>query len=245
MSVLTSDLILAAYLEFNYIAAGEPLPDEDALFGLQKANLILDEWTTDENYVFNRAVQLFNYTANHQPTLIGPTAVNPDITLAGPRVTEVESAGWMLNGVKVPLDVYDDDAWAAVSIKTQTAVSPIALYFSPTVPNGSIYLWPIPTTSSQLELMMWNMLDQIPDLTTQLDLAPGYQMALTMTLAEMLESSIFKTSTPALVANANRARLKIQSRNVESPRAGTRDSGMPGGRASGWNFRTGSFRRNL
>lgn len=239
MSVSILDLIAAAYLEFNYVAAGEPVPDEDAVFALDKANLVLDEWGADEFYIYNTTIQQFNYTANHQPTLIGATAIAPDFPLPGPRPASIRDAGWMLGNVRIPLDVVDDDAWAATSIKTQTAVTPMKLYYSPSVPNGSIFLWPIPTSSSQIELEMMNILQQIPDLNTKLDLAPGYQNALTLTLAETLESSLGFSPTVSLVGRANKARLSIQQRNVSSPRTGTRDSGMPGGKSSSWNFRTG------
>jgi hypothetical protein len=243
MSIAILDLIAAAYLEFNFIAAGEPVPDEDAVFALNKMNLILDEWAGDEFYVYNTTIQLFNYTANHQPTLIGPTAVAPDFVLPGPRPVGIRDAGWMLGTVRVPLDILDDDGWSSTSIKTQKAVTPLKLYYTPNVPNGSIFLWPIPTTSSQVELEMENLLQQVADLNTQLDLPTGYQAAMTLTLAETLEHSLGFPPTPGLVAGANRARLKIQQRNVESPRSGTRDVGMPGGKATSWNFRTGPYRR--
>jgi hypothetical protein len=129
----------------------------------------------------------------------------------------------MLGTVRIPLDILDDDGWSSTSIKTQKAVTPLKLYYTPNVPNGSIFLWPIPTTSSQVELEMENLLQQIADLNTQLDLPTGYQAAMTLTLAETLEHSLGFPPTPGVVAGANRARLKIQQRKVESPRSGTRE----------------------
>lgn len=243
MSIAVLDLITAAYLEFNFLAAGEPLQDEDAVFGLQKMNLILDEWSVDEFYVFNKIIQNFNYVANHQPTLIGPTAQAPDFFLAGPRPVEIEDAGWLLGGTRIPVEVIDDSQWAGTSQKNLTAVTPMKLYYSPNVPNGSIFLWPTPTSSGQLELELWSIMQQIASLQSNLDLANGYQAAMTLTLAESLEHSLGFPPTAGLVMGANRARLKVQSKNVESPRSGTRDSGMPGGKASSWNFRTGPIRR--
>ncbi|SRR6266550_168973 len=240
--MITSDLVTLAYQEANMISAEEVLSNDDAQFGLNKLNGILDEWSTDKFYVYNVDTNRYQITPNHQPHLIGPGLIAPDFA-AAQRPMRIENASVILTGQDVgsPIGIQDDDWWAMQALKSQKATIPTDLYYSPNVPNGQIFLWPIPTVANLLELQIWVLVSQIANLQVNLVLAPGYQNAMTLTLAEGLESSLGFPPTASLISRAQRARTKVQSANVTSPRMGTSDSGVPRGGKTlpSYNFRIG------
>lgn len=239
-----ADLITAALQEINVCAAGVAPSAADMAFGVSKLNLIFDTWATDEFYVYNKDFNIFPITPNHQPHLIGPGLTAPDYA-AVQRPVKIAAANLVLTNsvpnVNIPLGIRDDDWWADQRIKTLTGTNPTDLYYSPAVPNGQIFLWPIPTVAYNLELETWALLSQVANSAATLTLPPGYQAALTYSLAESWPGV---PPDPVLILRAKTARLAIQGSNVASPRMGSVDSGLPsGGKSrSTWNFRTGSYR---
>lgn len=244
MPIIVADLITAALQEINVSAAGETPSAEEMALGVSKFNLILDTWATDEFYVWNKDFNIFPITPNHQPHLIGPGLTAPDYA-AVQRPMKIEAANLVLTNsvpnVSIPLGIRDDDWWAQEHIKTLTGTNPTDLYYSPAVPNGQIFLWPVPTVAYNLELEIWTLLSQVSSSAATLTLPPGYQSALTYSLAETWPGI---PPDPLLIGRAKNARLAIQGVNVASPRMGTVDSGVPTGAKarSTWNFRTGSYR---
>lgn len=240
--MLTSDLITAALQEINVCPAGDTPSAEDMAFGLNKLNLLLDTWATDESYVYNKDFSTYTLIPNHQPHTIGASGADFTVTQAP---VKIEAASLILTNsapnVGIPLPIRDADWWADERIKALTSTSPTDLYYSQASPNGKIFLWPIPTIAYKLELETWVVLNQIATIATVLNLPTGYQAALTYSLAESWPAV---TIDPMLIGRAKNARLAVQGVNIASPRMGTVDSGMPvgGGTRSTWNFRTGTFR---
>jgi len=245
------DLITAAVLEFNGVAPGEDLPSAEAVFGLNKLNLLLDTWATDDLYVYNKDFTVYNLIPNHQPHTIGPVA---DFVVTQ-RPVKIEAANLVLNtatpNIRIPLGIRDDDWWADQRIRSLANTTPTDLFYSPNWPNGQINLWPVPTLAYGLELETWVLLSKfvdIPNGATALNqtfsFPPGYQAALTYSLAETLCEAFGKPVGPMLAASARNARSKIQNLNLESPRISTTDSGIPrsGASRTGYSFRTGQSR---
>jgi hypothetical protein len=212
------DLITDAMQEINVVAAGETLAAEDATLGLRKLNGILDEWSARRIYVPNVNFSLYTLTANLQPHTIGPTGT----FVVSSRPVRIENAALVLspsgNSVDIPLRIRDDNWWANQRVKTITTSTPTDLYYSPDMPNGSLYLWPIPNAANGLRLETWSIVDKFADTSTALNLPPGYQRALTLTLAESLAEIYGKTAGAMLTTSAVRARKTIASNNNESPR---------------------------
>jgi hypothetical protein len=245
------DLITAAILEFNGVAPGEDLPAAEAVFGLNKLNLLLDTWATDDLYVYNKDFTVYTLIPNHQPHTIGPVA---DFVVTQ-RPVKIEAANLVLTtstpNQRIPLGIRDDDWWADQRIRSLANTTPSDLFYSPNWPNGQINLWPVPTLAYGIELETWVLLSKfvdIPNGATALNqtfsFPPGYQAALTYSLAETLCEAFGKPVGPMLAASARNARSKIQNLNLESPRISTTDSGLPrsGASRTGYSFRTGQSR---
>jgi hypothetical protein len=231
------DLLTDAMMEINALAAGEPMTAEDAAFCLRKLNHILDEWSARRLYVPNVNFQLYTLTPNLQPHTIGPTGT----FVVASRPVRIDSASLVLNttnpATDMPIRIRDDDWWANQRVKSQKSSTPTDLYYSPDMPNGSCYLWPIPSAANGLRLQTWSIIGKFASTAVVLNLPPGYQQALTLTLAEAICEPFKQEPGSMLTTNAVRARRTIAANNDESSRISL--IGFGGKKRSGFNYFTG------
>jgi hypothetical protein len=127
-----------------------------------------------------------------------------------------------------------------VRARSVTSDIPTDLYYDPSWPNGSIYLWPVPTSTYDLELAFDTLLSSVADGAADLDLPQGYQQAVRLTLAELLAPMFGQTASASTMKAARAARLAIFGANTTSPDLITRDAGQPGRGGGGFNFLTGN-----
>lgn len=236
------DLITNALIEIGVYSMGEKIDAAEAQFCLSKFNRMLDSWNTQKLYAYNRMFASIPLQPNHQPHTIGPGA---DFN-APQRPVTIENANIVLNTVnppvRSPLNLRDDDWWASQRVQGVATTLPTDLYYSPDFPIGQLYLWPVPTKNYLLELWSRVVLSTVANLNIILSLPPGYEDALTLTLAEILVSPFQAQPSPILIANALHARGAIQRTNSKAPFISTADSGMPsnmGKNITTYNYRTG------
>jgi hypothetical protein len=228
-------VVTNALIEAGWLAQGETALAGDATFALGKLNRILDQWSAKKILAYNVGFAAYVLTPNLQPHTIGPSG-----TFVVPmRPVKLESASLILNtqnpSVDVPLNIRTDSWWANQTVKGIATTTPTDLYYSADFPNGSIYLWPIPTVAYGIRLETLAVLSRFADLRTNYQLPPGYEEAITMTLAE----SLIGPNSGALSQQAREARLVIEGNNTSSPRMSTAQAGMPSKRRGGFNYHTG------
>lgn len=115
-----------------------------------------------------------------------PTANTFTFTVNGTPVTPatgtITGAKLDKNAVEIPRAILTDDAYQAIQIKgMNTATLFTDVYYNPTYPLGTIWLWPNPTTAAnQLVLYLQSAFDGFADLNTLYDFPdlPGYAEAL-------------------------------------------------------------------
>lgn len=244
-TVSALDLIKDALMEIGVYSQGETPSAEDAAFGLSKLNRLFDSWNAKKLNIYNVDFTSYTLTPSLQPHTIGPTGT---FTVAQ-RPVRIENASIILTtsspSVRCPLNIRNDDWWANLRVRDILTTLPTDLYYSPSWPNGSLFLWPIPTAAYGIELETWTLLGQIANLTTSISLPPGYQDAVTYTLALTLCPAFAKQPDAVLVGAWQKAMQIIQSVNSAVPRMTTRDFGMPmaGPERPFFNYLTGGFTR--
>lgn len=169
-----------------------------------------------------------------------PLDVFPQYLTSQQRPEKIVDANIILNNlnpiVKCPLRIRDKDWWIANSIPSVPTSIPTDLYYEPGFPNGQIYLWPLQNVNYGLELEVWTNLSQFTSLTQQFFLPQGYEDAVTYGLAVSLAPSYGRPLDATLSALATNAKGKIQTRNSQSPKMATRDTGIPRGNRGGTLF---------
>lgn len=222
------DLCNDAATEINVLAAGETLSAEDAVLFRRKLRSLLNQWNAKREAVYADTFQQFTLVPSLAPHTIGPTGATFTVTQ---RPVSIEGIGLGINTsnptVFLPLNVRDADWWQAQSVPSLTSDVPTDFYYNPTWPNGQINFWPIPTAAYVVQLQMRLVLNDLVDFNDDFSLPPGYEEALSLSLAENAARSFARSSIRAdLSRDAAMARAVIFANNDVVPRIATYDAGM-------------------
>jgi len=247
MATTAQDIVRDALIEIGVLNAVDPMGAEDAAFGLSKLNRILDNWNAQRSAVYASDFATFTLTPLLAPHTIGPAASSPTLTVTGNRPVTIEAANIILTTstptVRTPLVLRDAQWWANQRVRDVPTTLPTDLFYIPNWPLGELYFWPVPTIAYGLELNYRTVLAQLA-LTDSFNLPPGYQDAITLTLAEDLSGPFRAAVSGQLAQKAAHARAVVFANNDDSPRLVTLDSGMQSGRSVRpyFNYLTGGLR---
>lgn len=221
------DLVVRALQHLTIVGADASVTAEDATFVLSELNALLDEWNAERAAVYADAFTTYTLTASLSPHTIGPSGTF-NVTQ---RPVEIVSAGLILTAsdpdVRIPIAIRDAQWWAGQSVKALSTSIPTDLYYEPAWPIGKLFFWPVPDTAYGVELHTRVVLASLA-LTDTFSLPPGYQNALTRTLAEQIAPAFEKPISADLAQSAAKARARVWHNNRRTPRLATRDAGVPG-----------------
>lgn len=174
-------------------AIGTPTADmaED---GFNTLNDMIGVFNNDELMLFNTSDAYYTVTAqtptNPRPPAItiGPTGA----TITATRPQRIVNASFTVvstsPNVEIQLTLLNDQQYARIPTKNVGASVDSYLYYSPTWPNGSIYIWPYPTATFKLHLFVWELLTGFTALTDSVDFPPGYNEMMRFNLALRLSA---------------------------------------------------------
>jgi hypothetical protein len=219
---LVSTLCEAAAQELNVIMPGENLSANDGALLLRKLNQIFGHWNTTRQAIYRSVKSTHTTTPSLSPHTIGPTGT----FVEAQRPVEIDAANLTIGGSSTPIDILDVEWYRSLALPL-TASSPTALYYDPSWPNGSIYLYPVPASAYTLEL--WTRLVFAPVVLTDTVTYPqGYEGAIIDTLAEDSAEALGRQPSQKLVERARRRRADLFALNDPTPHMVTIDGGMPG-----------------
>lgn len=228
------DLVRNAALELNIVNAEDALEAADAVFIESKLNRIFDRWNARGLAAYTTLFTTYTLTPNLQPHTLGPSgtytvATRPERLLGATLVYSSSS--------RVPLRERDEQWWLRQSNRTMAGI-PSDVFYRPAWPNGEIYLWPVPSGANQIEVATAQPFVTNGNLNTTFSLPPGFEDALTLTLAEEIAPAFAAQPSPILMGKAADARLILFSNHGKRYPLG---SDFGGGRGW-WDYRTGMDR---
>lgn len=246
-----------ALIEINVIAPDEVPSSAELLYTFDKANQLADHWTAQQVYIY--ANDLISVDPNGvlyllhpalSPHTIGPAAIgsapSPTFLINNERPVRIISANVLLSNVnpivRFPLAIRDKDWWSKQRVQTIQTSLPTDLYYRPDWPLGSLFFWPVPNFAYQVEFEIETIVQGGVNLDTVYAMPPGYELAMILTLAELICPAFEKGNpNPLLIRNASAARNAVKGLNNAAPRINLDDFGPPGvskPRAS-FNYHTG------
>lgn len=148
----------------------------DAFFLLRA---LLDLWNAQRLTIVNVSRLVFDLVAGTADYTIGPTG---GWVTAGARPPLIEWAGRILSGVETPIEVFSLQRWAEISIKNLQSI-PSGIRYQPTMPNGTVTVYPVPAAADQLALYVWDTVSDPASAEASLTLSPGFALAIIDNLA--------------------------------------------------------------
>lgn len=208
------EIIETALRTIGVLAAGEDLGGSEGDDALDTLNRMLNSWRNESLMAFSidRAGP-FSLVASTQSYTIGTSAT---FNVTRPVKIEKASLRYEPNGadLELPIDVITKDEWQEIVDKTLESTIPYKLYYQPDVANGTIWLWPIPSTATHtLILYVWNPLDALAGLTTDLTFPPGYEEAILYNLVLRLSPEYGKSPDPIVLELARESKANIKTIN--------------------------------
>lgn len=230
------EILTDALRELGILDAEQTAQAADAAFVLRKLNRIFDNWNAEGAAAYALVLADHTLTAGLNPHTIGASG-----TFTATRPEAIDEASIVVNSIVYRLNLRDAQWWARLSDPTLAGTIPTDLWYRESYPNGSLYLWPVPSAVATLRLLTRTPFASVASVDT-FSLPPGYQDALTLTLAEDIAGPYGVALPPLLPVRAGEARARIFRANSRPPRLCTTDVGMGSRRGDTWDYQTGLYR---
>lgn len=225
-----ADIFRNALLDIGIGTSFQAQAPEDIELARVKFNRMLGQWNLRQRMAYFIRTQAFTFSTSAQSYTLGTAANGATFQiLAGTqRPIKILRAKLVLVAStpdeEIELPVINLDQYANIPAPALSSTVPTRLYYQPTFPNGT--LWPVPyptTTTNQLRLFFYNQLLEVAvaDITTNVDMPPGLEDALTLSLSEALCLPFRKKVSADLRLQASKARALYGSINVTPPLVGT------------------------
>lgn len=203
MSLTTGELFEAALRKCGGIVAEGETPSAELLQDTMEAfNLMIDAWSIERLMVYSTQKQSFTWPAATASRTLGATG-----DLSGIRPARLLSSSYFTySSLDYPLSLVNEVQYNSLSSKSTSGSYPKYLFNNPTVPDCTLYLYPVPSAAITLYVISAQEMTEATDLTTDLVVPPGYTRALVYNLALEIIDNL------GIIPSGNISRLAMTSK---------------------------------
>jgi hypothetical protein len=215
--MLISDLITGSLRLVGRLKPGRVANNSELVAALVALNEMIDSWATERLMTYEIVRQTFTLTPGTGVYQIGVGVASPNFNTARP--VRIEEANAVSGGATIPIKLVNAQEYSEVTEKLIEGVIPRKIYFDGAWPNANIYLWPVPSAATTLEIYTWQALlsssggPGFVNLGDNLSVPPGYQKALRFNLAVAFAAEYGLDVRPDVLRNAADAKQKILQLN--------------------------------
>lgn len=208
-----SDIITPALKLVGAVAPGEPPSSEDSDDALNVLNMMLEGWNIDNLMCYQIINESFTWPATTASRTIGATG-----NFVTTRPVEILDSTYFRDtsanpDVDFPVSTITEEQYSAIGVKTTPGTYPYLLYCDQAVPNATIYVYPVPSSSLTICISSTKQLSQFTSLSTDANLPPGYKRALIYNLAVELFGWHGLAVNPSVAKIASNAKTAIKRIN--------------------------------
>lgn len=229
------DVINAALRRLNIISASETAAAEDATYGLETLNELIDNWKLSGLNSFVEGRTTCNLVSGQADYEVGLTTLTGFITSRPispqiiDRINYIDTAINPTN--EIPLNSLTIDAYSIIPIKTQASPYPTCYYYNPTFPLGTVTFWPVPNISTvRAVLYSITQIEELATLSTTFSMPPGYRLMYVTNLAKAMAPAYEKAQIPPdlmqsaadSLADVRRANFRLADMNIDPAALGSR-----------------------
>jgi hypothetical protein len=176
----TAQTIINGALRLLQVASTDVvITSDEANDALEALNQMIDGWSNESLMLYHVQLEQFTCTPGLNPHTIGYGGnFNTSVPI------HIESSTVTVGGVDYPIIQIDYDDYAVIKLKTLQNVYPEYMYFDRNTPIlGNLYMYPVPSTASIINLYSRKQLTTFASLTDSISLPVGYARALKYSLA--------------------------------------------------------------
>ena len=188
------------------LAGGETPNSTDAQRVFRSLRSMLESWGTERNFIYVTTTDAITATGATSYTL-GPTGTT--VTTRPNAITP--DSYWRTGTTDYPLYPINEQEYNEIPDKASTGM-PVRIFYNPTMPDGTVYVWPIPTTGT-IYVNSVKPLTALSLISDSLSYPPGYQRAIEYSLAEEIEGLFDLPVPPSVHTIAAKARRNIKRLN--------------------------------
>ncbi len=208
------DIVTDSLREIGVLAAGETATADDANFGLDALNRLVDQWAAERLAIYTNTRTVFTITSGTSSYTVG-SGGTADIAFP----VFVDHVNFQDTSQSPTLEYQmqplTNDAYSRIPIKTLTSPRPTSYYWNPTYPLGTLILWPMPTlTTLQGVIYHPTAVTEFTSLSTAVSLPPGYRRMLVKNLAVELSPSYERPPSEELSRQAIESKATVKRANT-------------------------------
>ena len=243
MPVTAKDLIRGAIRLLGKKSEAEMLSAEDADDCLFTLNEMMELWAVKRFMVHQIKQDLLAWPGGSVSRTIG---IGGQLNVARPIKLEPGCFMRDANGEDYPLEILTDrEQYDGLWNKTEPLTQyPQAIYFEPSFPLGTLFMWQAPQEAITIGLNSRQVLQSFPSLNTALSLPPGYQVCIRSNLALALAPEMLGGEQPpgAVIDMARSSKSALASINAPRQLA-VCEIAYISGENSGYDIRSGSWQQ--
>ncbi|MBM4072338.1 MAG: hypothetical protein FJ271_25930 [Planctomycetes bacterium] len=214
-----TELITSSLRRIGVVAQGNSPSGENLNDGLQVLNDFVDAMRVQRLMLYASQETTFTISANTRDYSVGS---GQTVNVARPAfvtsIGEVSPVRYYnsTNSVLtwIPLPLMTDQEWRSVPNKNITNVLPTRAYYNPTIPTGTLTLWPTPTSSTLIGVLFSPIAVSEFALGDTLSLPPGYRRFLRDNLAVELATEFDLAPTSTLMTSAIESKADVERINM-------------------------------
>lgn len=206
------DIVKRSMRLIGALGAGETPVDYEQVDGLAALNAMLESWSTRRLTVPRIAEVSVTWPADTASRTIGPAGADT----TAERPIKIIAARQRQNDIDYPITVLNRKPWDSITDKTTASTIAQYVWYDPTHPTGTVYLWPIPSAEATILLRAIDQLTAFSTATQSVSLPPGYERALAYNLALELAPE-YQREIPASVARLAASSLRDVHRVNHQP----------------------------
>jgi len=195
------------------IDAGETPDSDEQSDGLSALNTMLDDWNARGLRVFSTEELSLSWGAgDNEKTLGGATADFTD-----DRPASVLKAWQVFDGNDYQVALIEYDRWVRIFDKSISSDLLEYLYINNDFPARKLHVYPTPSQTITLKLLVYGALQSFPTATTEIAMPPGYQRAVEYNLALELAPEFGVQPSAIVVRTAADTLRNIATENRRIP----------------------------
>jgi len=176
-----NDQINGALRLLGVLAEGETPSAATSQDALAALNQMIDSWNTERLAVFSTQDQVRTWPAGSISQTLGPSG-----TLVGQRPILIDDATYFRDAatnISYGIKLINQQQYDGIAVKTVTSTYPQVLWVNMSYPDIQMYVYPVPIKPLEFHFISVSPLMNVPSLSTDITMPPGYLRAFKYNLA--------------------------------------------------------------